>query len=349
MRFHALSFLSIFIGLLSLAISSPIYSHAIRAAQSPPTLTSIHNFTPGTWVENLAVRANGQILATLLTTPQVYQVDPNPSAAQPLTLVHTFPNYLGCVGITELGDDIFYVITGNFSISAAESTPGSYSVWKLNMAGFTAGGAPTTATKVADFPQSVNLNGMTALQNGDGNTLLIADAGAGAVWSLNVNTGAVEKGITDPLMAPTSGATPPVGINGVKVRDQSLYFTNTDQGLVGKVDLNADGSAKGPAVTVLGNAPSADDFQFDPLGDMFIAGNNALRFRGASDGSSSPPLVVTNSSLVLGSTAAVFGRLPSDLGSVYVTTNGGSAQYISQQFTNPGRIVKVDVSAAGWT
>ncbi|KAM0794175.1 hypothetical protein BDR22DRAFT_815669 [Usnea florida] len=348
MRFHALSSFSIFIGLISPAISSPLYSHAIRAAKSSPTLTSIHEFTPGTWVENLAVRANGQILATLVTTPQVYQVDPDPSAAHPLTLVHTFPNYLSCVGITELGDDIFYVVTGNFSIPAGGSTPGSYSVWKLDMAGFTAGGAPANATKVADFPQSVNLNGMTAL-NSDGNTLLIADAGAGAVWSLKVDTGAVEKAITDPLMAPTSNAALPIGINGVKVRDQSLYFTSTDQALVGKVDLNADGSAKGPAVTVSGNASSVDDFQIDTLGDMFIAGNDELRFRGASDSSSSALVVVSNSSLLVGSTAAEFGRLSSDLGSLYVTTNGGSDQYVSQQYTNPGRIVKVDVSAAGWT
>ena len=349
MRFFALSFLSSFIGLLSLAISSPISSHAIRAAQSSPTLTSIHNFTPGTWVENLAVRANGQILATLLTTPEVYQVDPNPSAAHPLTLVHTFPDYLGCVGITELGNDIFYVVTGNFSISTAASTPGSYSVWKLNMAGFTAGGSPAAATKVADFPQSNNLNGMTPLGNGDEDTLLIADAGAGAVWSLNVHTGAVKKAITDPLMAPTSGATPPIGINGVKVRDQSLYFTNTDQGLVGKVNLNADGEATGPAVTVVENATSADDFQFDSRGDLFMAGDDELRFRGGLNGSSSAPVVVTNSSLVVGSTAVAFGRLPGDLGSLYVTTNGGTAQYVSGQLTNPGRIVKVDVSAAGWT
>ena len=348
MRFHALSFLSIFIELSSLSLSSPISSHAIRAAESSPTLTSIHNFTPGTWVENLAVRANGQILATLLTTPQVYQVDPNPSSAHPLTLVHTFPTYLGCVGITELSNDIFYVVAGNFSISTAASTPGSYSVWKLDMAGFTAGGAPAAAAKIADFPQSNNLNGMTPL--GDGNTLLIADAGAGAVWSLNVHTGAVEKIITDPLMAPTSGATPPIGINGLKVRDQSLYFTNTDQALIAKVDLNNDGSAKGPAVTVFKNATGADDFQFDARGDMFIAGNDEVRFRGGLDGSSGArSVVVTNSSLVVGSTAAAFGRLPGDEGSLYVSTNGGTAQYVSGQLTNPGRIVKVDVSAAGWT
>lgn len=348
MRFHALSFLLFFIEFASLTLASPVNRHAIRSPTVPPTLTSIHEFTLGTWVENLALRANGQILATLLNTPQVYQVDPDSSSSQPLTLVHTFPSYLGCLGITELGLDIFYVVTGNFSFTAAGSTPGSYSVWKLNMAGFTAGGAPAAATKIADFPQSVFLNGMTVLQPTGGDTLMIADSGAGAVWSLNVSTGAVDKIITDPLMAPTSGAIPAIGINGLKIRNQDLYFSNSDQGLLGKVGLNPDGSAKGPATVILRNAPSSDDFQLDLLENMFVAGNNELGFHGILEDADGPPDVVSNSSLVVGSTAVEFGRLPTDLSSVYVTTNGGEAQYISKQFTNPGRIVKVDVLAAGW-
>ena len=271
---------------------------------------------------------------------------PEPKFCLPLD---TFPSYLACLGIAELGPDIFYVVTGNISIAAATSTPGSYSVWKLNMAGFTAGGAPTVATKIADFPQGLLLNGMTALQPSGGNTLLIADSGAGAVWSLNVNNGAVDKIIADPLIAPTSGAVPALGINGLKVYNHNLYFSNTDQALLGKVELNADGSAKGPATVVVRNAPGADDFQLDLLGDLFIAGDNELRFHGILERADGPPDVVTNSSLLEGSTAVEFGRLPTDLASVYVTTNGGAAQYVSKQFTNPGKIVKVDVVAAGWT
>lgn len=295
-------------------------------------------------MENIAVRANGQILATLLNTPQVYQVDPNPSAAHPATLVHTFPAYLSCTGITELGNDIFYVITGNFSLQTLSTTPGTYSVWKLNLAGFTAGGAPASATKIADFPESIFLNGMTAF---GGNTLLIADSSAGVVYRLNVNTGAVAK-ITDPLIQPTPGANPALGVNGVKVRNGSLYFSNTDQALLGKIALNADGSAQGPGTVVVGNVPANDDFQFDVLGNIFIAGNNELRFHGILEGSGGPPDVVSNSSLLAGSTSVEFGRLPTDLASVYVGTNGGQAQFISKQFTNPGKIVRADVLAAGW-
>lgn len=347
MYFHSFQLLSTFIGLASLTVASPVNLHTIRSATSPPTLTSVHDFPLGTWIENLAVRANGQILATLLNTPQVYQVDPNPSSVHPTTLVHTFPSYLGCVGITELSPDMFYVVTGNFSFVTFEATPGSYSVWELNMAGFTAGGAPAAATKIADFPESKSFNGITPLQPGGGNTLLVADSVAGAVYSLNVATKAVSKIITDPLMAP--GATSfPVGVNGVKVRDQVLYFSNTDQALLGKVALNADGSAKGPATVVVRNATATDDFQLDPLGNIFIAGNNELRFHGTWEGADGPPDVVSNSSLLAGSTAVEFGRLPTDQSDVYVSTNGGEAQYFSKDFTVPGRIVKVDVLAAGW-
>ena len=115
------------------------------------------------------------------------------------------------------------------------------------------------------------------------------------------------------------------------------------------MQLNADGSAKGPATVVVRNAPGADDFQLDLLGDLFIAGDDELRFDGILESAGGPPDVVSNSSLLAGSTAVQFGRLPTDLASVYVTTHGGLAQYVSNQFTNPGKIVKVDVVAAGWT
>lgn len=349
MHFLSLYSLSTLIGCTSLTLASPLIHPAVRAATYPPTITTIHDFPLGTWVENLAVRANGQILATLLTTPQVYQVDPDPSSAHPATLAHTFPSTHGCLGITELRPDIFYVVTSNFSISTGNTAPGSYSVWELNMAGFTAGGSPAAASKIADFPQSVFFNGITTLEPiGAGNTLLIADSGAGAVWSLNVATRAVRKIITDPLMAPTIGAALAIGINGLKVRNGTLYFTNTNQALVGAVALNANGSAKGAATVVVRNATSPDDLQLDVFRNFFIAGNNELRFHGTSESAAGPPAVVSNSSLLEGSTAVEFGRLSTDVASVYVSTNGGQAQYISKQFTDPGKIVRADVLAAGW-
>lgn len=294
----------------------------------------IYDFPKGTWVENLAVRSNGQILVTLLTKPQVYQV--NPFQTQSASLVYTFPSKLACLGIAELGTDIFYVATGNLSSTTFTAPPGTFSVWKINMGSYSPS-TPNSAvvTKVADFPQVLTFNGMTVF-NG---FLLIADSGAGTVWSLNVNNGQASKVLSDPLMKPTS-AIAPTGINGIKVRSNSLYFTNTDQAIWAKIPLNSDGTAAGSATTVLSNFTAADDFQFDYIGDVLYAGNNELRARAVTGGAA---VVASTDPLLSGSTACQLGRTASDAASLYVTTNGGVNGYITGTFTQPGRVVRVDV------
>jgi len=116
----AFLFLTSLVSLSTLAHPTP-YSHLTSQATASPALVEIiHEFPLGTWVENLAVRKNGQILASILTTPEIYLVDPSqqpPTAA----LVATFPA-LGCLGIAEVKPDLFYVITGT-SLSTPSQTP----------------------------------------------------------------------------------------------------------------------------------------------------------------------------------------------------------------------------------
>ncbi len=184
---------------------------------------------------------------------------------------------------------------------------------------------------------------MTALDPSSG-ILLIADSGAGAVWSLDVNTGAKSKAITDTLMAPTSTGFG-LGINGLKVRNGDLYFTNTNQALFASAPVNAVGAEEAQATALTSNLAGLDDFQFDSQGNALFAGNGQLRYRAAAG---DPLVVVSNSTLLAGSTAVGFGRLPADRNSVYVTTNGGVGQYVSRDYATPGRVVKVDVAGMGY-
>ena len=324
----------------SLSIPHSSFKNATQASSASSIAHEIWGFAPGTWVENLAVRSNGQILATLLSSPQVYQVDP--TLQNPATLVYTFPSSLGCLGITELEPDIFYVVVGNFSTTSLSTKPGTFSVWRLDLNFFSVDRAiPATATKVADFPQGVFLNGITVLDPLAG-ILLIADSGAGAIHSLNVNTGVVAKASSDPLMAPVMTGID-VGINGLKVRNGVLRFSNTDQALGAQVSVNpVSGVAKASAKPFTVGLTGADDFQVDILGNTFLAGHDQLRVVAATKGS--PAVVVSNSSLLAGSTAVEFGRLPLDFASVYVTTNGGVGQYVTHKPTTPGRVVRVDVA-----
>ena len=79
-----------------------------------------------TWVENLAIRSNDAILATLLTTPELYQIDPS-QRTDPI-LIHTFPFALGLAGITEAEPDVFYIVAGNSTVPALTRVKGPCSI-----------------------------------------------------------------------------------------------------------------------------------------------------------------------------------------------------------------------------
>src|ERR1700761_4932125 len=57
----------------------------------------IYEFENETWVENIAVRSNGKLLVTLITAPEVWEVDPIESTA---SLVYKFPNASSALGIS---------------------------------------------------------------------------------------------------------------------------------------------------------------------------------------------------------------------------------------------------------
>jgi hypothetical protein len=60
------------------------------------------------WVENLAVRSNGKILATLINVAQVWQIDPTAHSAE---LVHEFESADSILGIAEYDSDVFAVVS----------------------------------------------------------------------------------------------------------------------------------------------------------------------------------------------------------------------------------------------
>jgi hypothetical protein len=73
-------------------------------------------YPPGTWIENVALRTTtGALLLTLVTSPQLYLLDPS-SATKP-TLLYTFPTVTSVLGITQMEDDVFYVaVSGSISM-----------------------------------------------------------------------------------------------------------------------------------------------------------------------------------------------------------------------------------------
>lgn len=90
----------------------------------------VWTFPNETWIENLAVRQNGEILATSLSRNAVYLVDPFEHTA---TTVHQFGPGNGVLGIAEIENDIFALATADINLKTSSATKGSNKIWRLDM------------------------------------------------------------------------------------------------------------------------------------------------------------------------------------------------------------------------
>ncbi|KAL9118931.1 MAG: hypothetical protein Q9187_004513 [Circinaria calcarea] len=318
------------------SLSSPLLSPL------PLTTTTIHQFPLATWAENLAVRSNGQILTTLLSAPELYQIDPFSSAPDAAVLVHRFPNASGLLGIAEGQPDVFYVIAGSFSLRTFITTPSSYAVWKVDVRDFSPPARPASVEKITDLPDSGMANGMVLLDPRAG-LLLIADSSRGIVWRVDVTTGDAKIVIDDPLMKPTTS--PPIGVNGLRIYHRMLYFTNSNAATLNRIPIHADGTPAGRAEVISSEIPG-DDFVLDGKGNAFVAElNDQLGFVPRRGGNQTVLVGLK------GPTAVQWGRSEVDRerGSLYVSTNGGAAAYLSGNFSGVlgGAVIRVD-AGSGW-
>ncbi|KAL6799428.1 hypothetical protein GGI42DRAFT_361341 [Trichoderma sp. SZMC 28013] len=289
----------------------------------------IHQFANGTTVENIAVRSNGNLLVTLTSSPELYEIDPfNPKS---LKLIHHFSGYLALLGITEVSPDVFTLNAGNFSLETGVD-PGSWAVWQVAFHN-----EQTNISKVTDIPEAQFLNGMTTLESTP-NTILTADSALGVVYSVNTHTGEYKVVLEDETFKIAPGAPLPIGVNGIRYLDHYVYYTNSFDPLFGRVPVSKSGCAVGDYETIFtGNF--GDDFTVTPQA-AYIAGNPANVITEVKlDGENKVIAGNINSSLVAGATSVHFGRTVRDKHVLYVTTTGT----VNATFTEGGKIVALDI------
>lgn len=309
-----------------------LFTKCISSAPAPPPSSTpyssptrdIYQFPhTGTWVENLAVRADGQLIITRLDQPIIQLVDPFTPGKEPVT-IHTFPAAAGALGIAEYAPDTFAVITGNFSLATGANPPGEYSVWKVDMRSYHGPGT-ATVIKITDVPTARLLNGATVLDHSKG-AILIADSFAGNVIRVDTDECTYTVVQSDPTMAGVADGGIPIGINGLHVRDGKLYFTNGSKNQFVRVHIHNDGTASGPYETLVTNTVGRfDDFAFDKFGEVFACqGPSGTLGKITVKGNvGTEQEVEAGNATMVGNTSAQFGRTPSDLNTLYVTTNGG--------------------------
>ncbi|KAI4210185.1 MAG: hypothetical protein LQ351_006939 [Letrouitia transgressa] len=324
-----------------------LYSFPVSLVTALYLTELIYQFPNGTWVENLVVRPSGAILTTLVSSPEIYQIQPSSKRPDP-ELVHRFDGFTALLGITQLALDRYQVVATNRSTSESgrpyvvPNTTSIYSVSFPHRRSRTPDVRLTTRLPDAGFP-----NGLATLNS---HTILLADSTRGVVVAIDTRTGANRIAIRDHLLAPTSAI--PLGVNGLKIHGNTLYFTNTGQNLLGRVDIDLHtGAALGPAVAVAyGQTPysGSDDLALDGKGDRAFLTNAAGHSIVEVDVESGKQAIIAgnlNSTEIVQPAAAAFGRKGKrDI--LYVTTAGGLLFPINGDEIVGGQVVAVKVGEA---
>jgi sugar lactone lactonase YvrE len=313
-------------------------------------LTTIATFPKHFFLENLAVRADGSILVTVLNHKQLWHV-PAPIGGQPVTPtpVHTFDGF--AMGIVETEPDIFYVSTLNQA-----------TVQRFDMRGWVPG-APVTPTQVLTFERPAGLNGSCLIAP---RVILLADSLAGLIWRVDLADDGLSASASvwlqhhtmapDPDSGLTSALGPQPGINGIRyaARTNTMYYTCSAQKLFMRVAVDPDSLTPVGEPEVVGADITTDDFCLDEnAGVAYLTthtDNTIVRVPIDSGADGATTSVVAgdpfNEQLV-GPSSAAWARGPADYGHIaYVTTDGGhtAIEYHrpgSDGIIRPGRVVRV--------
>lgn len=314
-----------------------------------PVSYIVHEFAKPTWVENIAVRQSGELLVTLLSSADLYLIDPilaiaDPKTSKTPTLVHNFAPFSSLLGITEMEPDHFYVVASNAS-SSPDFAPGSYTVVSVDLRSYDPRqNTPVVTKEVGKFPQAGVLNGMATLDVSRG-LVIIADSTEGAVYVLDVNTGRSRTLFQNAATAvPAGGA---LGVNGLKVLPIEgtdivyVYFDNTDASLLCRIPISLATLQKTGPVEILQSGYSADDFALDPFeGFVYMADGrtNSINRIPIGGGRVTTVFGGINDTIIEGPTAIAVGRGITNEFVKYITTDGGQLAPVNG-ITTGGRVV----------
>ncbi|KAJ4387597.1 hypothetical protein N0V93_008193 [Gnomoniopsis smithogilvyi] len=299
-------------------LSSCIFLAVCLSTMAPAVATQIFAFA-SFFIENLHVLPNGKILLITLNSPGLlYSLDPNAenpeSSVTQIANLPDFHNINGVTGIAPLGDGLI-AITGGIHTSYAFQD-GSMHLYIVSL-------MENTVIENIAVPGTSSLNGLAAL---NAHTLLSADSIGGRIIRIDTLTKAVSVVVESEILAPGSSGLA-IGINGLKVHGNFVYFTNSNLGIFGRLPIDEEGNQVG-AIEVLARSTSAsdiyDDFTFDSAGNAYVAVHSSSVFKITPEGVQT--LLVgdaQNSSSMLTEPTSV--AMANDGTSIYVSTGGGFA------------------------
>lgn len=288
----------------------------------------------GSWISNVVSRPNNDLVVTRTDVPEVWAIKVDEGTADQ---VATIPDVSSVIGLTRLDDDVYAVTAGNLDTATLTPEPGSFSVWKVQLDSNNDG----SASLITNIPEGQFIHGIHTFQKRPNSTLvLIADAGQGVVYKLDTVSGNYSIAIQDDALA---------GVNNLHSQDEYLYFTATQNKVFGRVPVDLEeGTATGP-VEILSDDQNLvpDGFSLAPDGSvayMATLGQNSVVIIDLEDEDYARETIEggMNSTLIAGPTTVLFmqnGQYPT----LYVPTNGGQTAPVNGVFSEPAKIVGINL------
>ncbi|KAF2825180.1 hypothetical protein CC86DRAFT_456431 [Ophiobolus disseminans] len=349
--------LLLFVWIASCSPISDLHKPEAATELPLPVRTVAQIDTAPAWLENIAVRANGDLLVTQLAPAPVLFTVKNPSFKNAtLDPIYQFnvPNASTLLGITETYPDTFAIIAGNATPNA-DGYPGTFSVWSAKFP------SPQTSKleirKIANVPAAKFLNGVITLPERT-EILIIPDSQYGLLFRLDTRTGRSEVIADRPEFKPypeRQNKTVGFGINGVRIRDGYLYFSNSNLVKIFRVRLTRDGYVGQAPVEVYADLNAAttfvDDFTFAGDGTLWAVSNDGNTVVVVGPGGKKVREVAgaSDALTIAGGTAGAFGRGAGDREVLYVCTAGGLDAPVNGTVVEAGKIVAIDTRGYGYS
>jgi hypothetical protein len=291
-------------------------------------LTTVLQFPTGYFLEDVAVRADGSMLVIVVNKNELWYL-PAPTGDNPVQplLLYTFDQHP--FHLVETTRDVFYVDTTNYLTDHASS------LLRVDLRHWEPG-MPVPVQPVLTFPFPVlALNGADKLSP---NVILVADAGAGLIWRVDLSAdgmkGTARIWLKDPSMNTTIAGLriKQPGINGLEYDEQThfVYYTSTAQQLFMRVPVDPTTLDPAGDPELVATGSMWDDFAIDEYASVAYATThrqNTIERVPLDPHSCQAKQTVAGipfDERLAGPAAVAWGRGPQDYGSVaYVSTDGG--------------------------
>jgi len=239
--------------------------------------------------ENITLLPGGAADVTFNRSRQVAQVSTDGSVTILATLPAPATGTATASGIVRAPDGTLYV---NYNAGSQSG------IWRIPPGG-------GTPVQVVALPDVKVLNGL-ALDIGE-DALYATDSSTGTVWKVSLKSGTASLWAQGTDLEPNTVNSSGFGANGIKVHDGAVYVSNTQQGTLMRIPIDAHGAA-GPLTTVAQGVTGIDDFAFTGHGDQVLAAQNGLSEASLVNGDGTHEIVLTAADGLQNPTSAIMPR-----------------------------------------